>query len=144
MSAQHPIFEMLQRAKASLSAPKERLPQATASGGVKSGNDLVSVTGWNACVHTEGEIALYCTISPNDSNNPITGIGLLLNSGGADYGSFYADTSVSGSSTPALNVPPGGLSVGSSVNGMVYGVLSGGEFFSLQASLTVTECPAIT
>ena len=140
MFAQHPIFEMLQKAKASLSAPEEGLPRATASGGAKSGNDLVSVTGWNACLNTEGKIALYCTISPNDSNNPITGIGLLLNSAGTDYGSFYANASVSDSATPALNVPSGGLGVGSSVNGIVYGVLSGEEFFSLQASLTVTEC----
>ncbi|HEV2914981.1 MAG TPA: hypothetical protein VGX92_17015 [Pyrinomonadaceae bacterium] len=146
MSNQHPFLEILKRVKTSISASEEGLPEAASAEGLPqatatvSGNDLVSVSGWNACYTNENEIALYCTVTPNDSGNPITTIGLALSSLGTVIASSYTAAFSSDNVAPSINSLPNGLRVGSTVDCIVFGVLAGGQFFSLQESLTVGSC----
>ena len=107
-----------------------------------SGSDLVTVSDWTACYNSgDDEIALYCTVTTNDSSDTITGVGVLLNnSEGATLASCYTElTGGSSSATPALNLPPGGLSVGDTVWGVVSGEVEGEHFFTEQ-ELTITTC----
>jgi len=107
-----------------------------------TGNELVTVTNWTACYNSgENIIALSCTVATADASATISGVGLILNtSDGATLASSYTESS-GGSETvnPALNLPPGGLKVGSTVWGVVSGECEGQHYF-FEEKLTITTC----
>lgn len=103
---------------------------------------LVTVTDWNACYNSQdGQIALSCTVTAADSSAGITGVGLILNnSKGVTLASFYTELSNGSESvTPALNMPPGGLAVGSVVSAVVSGEVEGQHYF-FEKELKITNC----
>lgn len=107
-----------------------------------SGSDGVTVSDWNACYNSgENIIALSCTVKTVDSNAAISGVGLILNdSKGTTLVSIY--TGMSGASEavyPALNLPPGTLSVGDPVLAVVQGECDGQHFF-FEQELTISNC----
>jgi hypothetical protein len=102
----------------------------------------VRVTAWNACYNSgDGVIALSCTVSVNNSDSGISGVGLMLNtSEGVTLASGYTDLSNNNESvTPALNLPPGDLKVGDAVWGVVSGEADGQHYF-FEQELTIVNC----
>ena len=110
--------------------------------GTGSGNDLVTISAWDACYNSEENIiALSCTVTTNDSSATITGVGLILNTtGGETLASAYTELSGGVESTsPALNLPPGSLAVGDTVEGVVSGEVDGTHYF-FEQQLTIGTC----
>lgn len=108
----------------------------------KSGNDLVHVSDWVACVNSnDGIIAVYCTVTTTDSSASITGAGLILNtSKGQTLVSSYTEmTGGSSTVTPSINVPPGNLKVGDSVMAVVSGECQDHHYF-FEEEVTITTC----
>ena len=107
-----------------------------------SGSDLVSVSDWDACYNSlEDIISLSCTVTTKDSRATISAVGLLFNTEeGAVLGATYTDfSSDSESASPALNLPPGRISVGDTVMGVVTGEVDGLHYF-FEQKLTVGTC----
>lgn len=108
-----------------------------------SGEQVVKVSDWNACFNSESDvIALYCTVSTENPGETITGVGLTLNNvGGLVLASCYTELD-EGSSvvSPALNLLPGGLEVGHTIEAVVSGEAAGQHFF-FEQKLTITKCP---
>ena len=104
--------------------------------------DIVTVSDWNACFNSnDNTIVVSCTITTTDSSATISGVGLILNDGrGNTLASFYSGLSP-GSQTvyPALNLPPGNLSVGDSVSAVAQGECGGHHFF-FEHELTIGHC----
>lgn len=110
--------------------------------GTGSGNELVTISAWDACFNSEDNIiALSCTVTTNDSSATITGVGLILNNAeGGTLCSTYTELSGGVESTnPALNLPPGGLAVGDTVWGVVSGEVDGTHYF-FEEQLTIGTC----
>jgi len=107
-----------------------------------SDSDIVTVSDWNACFNSSDNlIVISCTVSSADSSATITGIGLIVNDAeGSTLASFY-NSSSSGSETvyPAFNLPPGTLSVGDAVWGIVQGGCDG-QHFLFEEELTIGNC----
>ena len=104
-------------------------------------NDLVKVSQWNACYNAEENIiSLSCEVTTVDSSATIEGVGLILNtSAGMTLASSYTEFAGSQSVTPALNLPPKGLSVGDNVWGVVSGEV-GGQHYFFEQELTIGNC----
>ena len=108
----------------------------------KNSVDLVTVSDWDACYNSgDNMLVLSCTVTTTDSSPTIKGVGLILNSGGgATLASIY--TELSGgveSASPAINLAPGNLAVGDSIEGVVSGEVGGQHYFFKQA-LTIGKC----
>ena len=106
------------------------------------GTELVHVRNWNACYNSGADvIALSCTVTTADSSATISAAGLILNdSKGMTLASSYAEfTSSSESVTLALNLPPNGLGVGDTVEGVVSGEVQGLHYF-FEQRLTISSC----
>ena len=102
----------------------------------------VTVSDWNACFNeSDGMIVLSCTITTDDGSDIITGAGLILNtSAGGTIATCYAECSPGSSSvSPALNILPGGLTVGDTVLAAATGE-AGGEHFFFEENLSVGSC----
>lgn len=106
-----------------------------------SGADLVTVSNWQACYNSGDDvIALSCTVTAVDSGATISGAGLILNnSAGATLCTSYAEFAGSESVNLALNLPPGGVSIGDSVMGVVTGEVRGQHYF-IEQQLTIGSC----
>lgn len=102
---------------------------------------VVDVTDWNACYNSGDDvIALSCTVSTIDERATISGAGLVINNSAArTVGSFYAEFEGSKTVTVALNIPPGGISVGDSIMGVVSGEADGQHYF-VEQNLTIENC----
>ena len=111
-------------------------------GAAASSSVKVEVTDWKAC-YNEGDniIALSCTVATVNSDEAITGVGLILNnSAGATLASAYTELSNgSASVSPSFNLSPGGLAVGDTVFGVVSGEVSGQHYF-FEQKLSITSC----
>lgn len=110
--------------------------------GQYSMSDIVKVSDWNACFNSiDNIIALSCTITTTDSSATISGVGLILNDGhGNTLASSYTGSSGGSESVnPALNLPPGNLSVGDSVAAVATGECGGHHFF-FEQELTIGHC----
>jgi hypothetical protein len=107
-----------------------------------SNGDIVTVSDWNACYNSSDNVfVVSCIVASGNGSASITGVGLLVNNlEGNLLASFY-NSSSSGSETvyPAFNLPPGKLSVGDVVWGIVQGECDGQHFFTEQ-ELTIVEC----
>jgi hypothetical protein len=108
----------------------------------KQAKDLVSVSDWNACLNSgDNMLVLSCKVATNDSSATIEGVGLILNSAqGATLASLY--TELSGgveSASPALNLAPGNLAVGASIEAVVSGEVNGQHYF-FEQTLSIGEC----
>jgi hypothetical protein len=108
----------------------------------KISKDLVSVSNWNACYNSgDNMLVLSCTVSTNDSSATIEGVGLILNSAkGATLASLY--TELSGgveSASPALNLAPGNLAVGDSIEAVVSGEVNGQHYF-FEQMVSISKC----
>jgi hypothetical protein len=102
---------------------------------------VIAVSDWQACYNSGDDlIALSCTVSTVDENATISGAGLILNNHqGKTVGSFYAEFDGSKSVTLALNIPPGDISVGNSIMGVVSGE-AGDQHYFVEQNLTITNC----
>jgi hypothetical protein len=107
-----------------------------------SAGDIVNVSDWIACYNSGDKvIVVACTVSSADGSSSITGSGLVVNnSEGSPLASFYTGSS-SGSETvyPALNLPPGNLSVGDTVMAVIQGECNSQHFF-FEHELTIGDC----
>jgi hypothetical protein len=108
----------------------------------KQAKDLVSVSDWNACYNSgDNMLVLSCTVTTSDSSPTIEGVGLILNTAqGATLASLY--TELSGgveSASPALNLAPGNLAVGASIEAVVSGEVNGQHYF-FEQRLSIGEC----
>lgn len=105
-------------------------------------NDLVTVSDWDACYNSDdAAISLSCKVITNDSSPGISGVGIMLNdSKGIILASTYVALSGGCESvTPALNLPPGGLTVGDTVWGVVSGEVEGQHYF-FEEELSIGTC----
>src|SRR5258708_275620 len=109
--------------------------------GSASPADLVTISNWQACYNSgDGMVVLSCTVTTRGSSAGISGAGLILNnSAGATLGTSYTEFSGSESVNLALNLPPGGISVGDSVVGVVSGEVQGQHYF-IEQRLTISSC----
>lgn len=101
----------------------------------------VTVSEWLAC-HNPGDdvIVLSCTVTTADGSSKITSAGLILNDGrGTTLASCYTAFSASGTAFPSINLPPGNLAVGDSVNAVVQGECDHHHYF-FEQELTITNC----
>ena len=107
----------------------------------RASDELVSVSDWQACYNSgDNVIALSCKVTTVDAHATISGAGLILNnSAGATLGSSYTEFGGVESVTVALNLPPGGVSIGDSVMGVVTGEVQGQHYF-VEQQLTVASC----
>jgi len=105
------------------------------------GTDLVQVSNWNVCYNSGADvIALSCTVTTADSSATISAAGLILNdSNGMTLASSYVEFTGSSEVTLALNLPPGGLGVGDTVEGVVSGEVQGLHYF-FEERLTISSC----
>ena len=108
----------------------------------KSAKELVSVSDWNACLNSgDNMLVLSCKVTTSDSSATIEGVGLILNSAqGATLASLY--TELSGgveSASPALNLAPGNLAVGDTVDAVVSGEV-GTQHYFFDQKLTIGIC----
>lgn len=104
--------------------------------------DLVTVSDWSACFNSgDGMLVLSCTVTANDSTPCIGGVGLILNTaGGVTLASIYTEWAGNvASATPAINVGPGSLAVGDSVEAVVSGEANGQHYF-FEERLTIGNC----
>ena len=71
-----------------------------------SGNNVVTVSGWDACDNSGDDIALSRTVTTTDSKSSISGVGIMLNnSDGTILDSAYTELSNGSQSvSPALPV----------------------------------------
>ena len=107
-----------------------------------SDEDVVTVSDWIACYNrSDNVIVVSCSVSSANGTASITGVGLLVNTHEESTLASFYNSSSSGSETvyPAFNLPPGNLSVGDVVWGVVQGECDGQHFFNEQ-ELTIQEC----
>jgi hypothetical protein len=102
---------------------------------------VVDVNDWKACYNSGDDvIALSCTVSTINERATISGAGLILNNAaGRTVASFYAEFEGSKTAVVALNIPPGDISVGDSIMGVVSGEADGQHYF-VEQNLTIANC----
>ena len=102
---------------------------------------MVTVSEWLVC-HNSGDdvIVLSCTVSTADGSSKITSAGLILNDAkGNTLAASYTAFSDSITAFPSINLPPGSLSVGDTVNAVVQGECDQHHYF-FEEELTITNC----
>jgi hypothetical protein len=126
------IFNLAKSGK--LSEPE--LKQMVAS--TSSGN--VSVQDWGVCYNSgTGQLSQYCTVISNDSNNPITGLGMIAYSSDGSsmycvqYTNDFSSTSIATSIGTTLYNP----NDGNEVLCVVYGWTQNNSFYFSQTITTV-------
>lgn len=102
----------------------------------------VNVTDWVACYNpNDNAIVLSCTVTASNSEEGISGVGLILNSGeGLTLATCYNGmSSPSPTVYPSINLKPGNLNVGSDILAVAQGECNGKHFF-FEERLTVSQC----
>lgn len=109
--------------------------------GAQASND-VSLSDWRICYSSvTGQLSGFCTVIANDSDNPVTGVGVIMYS--ADGITMYALTYTNGFSSPMV-MPSTGTnlynpSMGNQSLCIVYGTTTSGTYFFID-TLNIDAC----
>lgn len=109
--------------------------------GAQASND-VSLSDWRICYSTEtGQLSGFCTVIANDSDNPVTGVGIIMYSG--DGQTMWALEYTNGFSSPMV-MPSVGTNLYNPAMGnqslcIVYGTTVNGSYFFID-TLNIGAC----
>lgn len=102
----------------------------------------VSVSDWEICYSSAtGQLSEYCTVTANNSNDPITGVGLIAYTGNGatmlclQYSNGFSTDSIATSIGTTLYTP----SMGNSALCIVYGWTTSGSFY-FPSTMTIGSC----
>jgi hypothetical protein len=128
------ITNLIKTGKLDLSGLKEMFAGASAS--------LVSIQDWGVCYSSAtGELSEYATVISNQSNNPITGIGMIAYS--ADGSSMYCVQYTNDISSPSVATSVGTTLYnprsGNQVLCIIYGWTQNGNFYQSN-TITIVPC----
>jgi hypothetical protein len=132
------IFNLIKSGKLS----ESDLRQSFASASAKASSGNVSVQDWGACYNSgTGQLSEYCTVISNDSNNPITGIGMIAYS--SDGSSMYCVQYTNDFSSPSIATSIGTTLYnpqdGNQVLCIVYGWTANASFYFTN-TITIVPC----
>lgn len=105
-----------------------------------SGN--VSIEDWGVCYSSStGQLSEYCSVIANDSNDPITGIGMLAYSsdGSILYCAQYTNGFESQNIAPSIGTNQFNPQDGNSLLCIVYGWTANSNFYFSQ-HITIVDC----
>jgi hypothetical protein len=128
------ITKLIKSGQLNQSELKEMFADATSG--------LVSVQDWGVCYSSAtGELSEYATVVSNQSNNPITGIGMIAYS--ANGSSMYCVQYTNDISSPSVATSIGTTliqeQVGNQVLCIIYGWTENGNFYQSQ-TIAIVAC----